>query len=59
LRHVYLPANQMHAIRLGDQIISINGKSFFQSRAELLEALAAKGLTLKDGEVVKKEAIHV
>jgi len=49
----------MHAIRLGDQIISINGKSFFQSRAELLEALAAKGLTLKDGEVVKKEAIHV
>ena len=52
-RIAYLPVNQAWVYLFGDQIISIDGKRFFESRKELQETLARKGITVLTDNTVR------
>jgi hypothetical protein len=48
----YLVANAAWVVLFGDQIIDLDGRRFFDSRPELCDALARKGLRLNRNNTI-------
>jgi hypothetical protein len=51
----WLVANNAYVILLGENLVDIDGKRFFQSLRELKDYLKPKGLTIKNKTVIKIE----
>ena len=51
----WLIANNAYAIVIGDEIVDIDGKRFFQSIDELKDWLKPKGLSVKNKTIITTE----
>lgn len=45
-------ANNAYVLLMGEALVDIDGKRFFETKKELLEWLEPKGLTVKNDRVV-------
>lgn len=58
---VYLPANHAYGITLGQNstvLVDIDGQYLYNSRRELRQALARRGLKLNGNKITVKECLN-
>ncbi len=49
---IFLPVNQCYAVMFGDSLTSVDGRSFFESLAELRDVLHPLGLRLNNDRTI-------